>query len=330
MELRERRPEDTALPVRLFEIGYLVSQVRRRLLPISTDAQNAWATLGRYRQSVNEHTYENVMWRLIAKFRALAQGVRSDEQRMEADWRSCADFLELDVLPNLHPLRGLLLSRWAMKGIANDDRIAWHDIVNGAGPKRLDELTIRIHAVLGQLQGAEGTAVSVAALVDELQWWNRIFLTARARPGITEQGAFLTEVIKKCPVDVVEVLHGEFDEKVIDIDDKAASGHVFCSDDLVQDVLSHLRMNAEQDHRLPGATPSFAVEVRLAADDDLVHVLVRNTGSTTDTGGRTGGGRGLQTLRDELEAFGARLDPVPVDRPWTFGIELTARRWRMR
>lgn len=315
----------------LSDIRYLISHARRRLLPVPIDKQSAWAGLRNYRRSVDEHTYENIMFLVIGTIDYLAKGVPADRRAISDDWRRCANFLTLDVLPNLVPLREYLLSRQVLSGLTGADVSRWEDVVKGGGAQRVDSITNNIESIL---DSADGSEVSVGTLLADLRWWDRHFLTAIVEPGVSDKGAFLTEIVQKCPADPVAALKHVFADTKVVVDRgreqvPASSLLAFCTDDLLREAFGHVRVNAEKYHRTDGADElEFEIVVRVPEDrPGQIAVSIRNTNSVPGTQGR---GRGLRTLRDRLKAFDARLETIDdVAPPWSFGVLITLERWRM-
>ena len=85
-------------------------------------------------------------------------------------------------------------------------------------------------------------------------------------------------------------------------------------------------MNAAKVHRVEGGEQRIEVAVEIR-DPGFVTVSVRNDDSRPS---RRGGGRGLSSLKDELAAFGGRIQPVDPPPEWaTFCVEVTFERWRL-
>jgi hypothetical protein len=208
-------------------------------------------------------------------------------------------------------------------------------VVKGAGAARLDDLTIRIQNVLADLDSTVDAPISVSELIDELRWWHRFCLTARIEPAVSNKGAFLTEIVKKCPCDATKIILDEFPEtepKILFTDLQAGMvPPVFCPEDLLRDLVSHIKLNAAEYYRIPGADQRFDITIRASGkQDEFVEISVLNTGSTATVPRGGSGGKGLRTISEELKAFGGRLHKIiDFTPPWTYGIRIYLERWRI-
>jgi len=63
----------------------------------------------------------------------------------------------------------------------------------------------------------------------------------------------------------------------------------------------------------------------LKPDEDALRLELLNTASSP---ARESGGRGLTSLKADMEAFGAYLDVLPVEAPWTYGVSLLLPLWK--
>jgi orotate phosphoribosyltransferase-like protein len=339
-ELREspRTAAAWAGSVPLEEVRYLISVGRRALQSPSRDPQRAWDDLRRYRLSVKEHQFDAAMWRLQVTLDNRTRGfILRDPQSARQDWRKCADFLATEVLPNLESVGRLLLAPQVTNRLGHEDADRWAEVMNGRGGSRLDEITVRLNSVLSASPTDDPSMAgdSTESLIVELQWWSRFFLAAHADPGRSREGAFLTEVVRECPTRLFDVLHGVFEGTDYDLHSEGVTDdeslQVFCTDTLMRDVFSHIRMNAELTHRVRKHRGSaddrqrFLITVREADAGHLV-VAVRNTHSAVSG---QGGQKGLGVMASGLSGFGATIAVLDgVERPWTFGVAVSLERWR--
>jgi orotate phosphoribosyltransferase len=334
-----RRPVAEMAPISLSEVRYLISHGRRILQPVPTDPQGAWATLRSYRQKVIDHNYDNPMWRLLQTLRNLGRGVRpeSPEKALD-DWRRCSDVLTLRVMPSVRLLRLPLLSTRITSRLLPDDAIRWEQVLNGNGPRDLDKIDIQLNVVLDHREASPPAAPhSVEELHTDLSFWNRFFLGTHPQPG-KPNAALLIEIVERCPVELFEVIESAFEDAKYEVQGMDAPGirrtRVFATADLLNDVFTHIRRNAEETHRTPSdaASPAtstgqrFFIDVRIA-ERDRITVAVRNTCSAASI---TSGGKGLEALAAELSGFGAYLEPEAITAPdLTYGIRVNLERWRM-
>jgi hypothetical protein len=319
---------DLTLP----DIRYVISHGRRTLQPVPTDPQSAWAALSGYRQSIKAHV-DNAMWRLLADLGFLERRrLLHNPARLVADWRSCSETLALDVFPNVKFLRHVLTSPRVVRRLTPDDRQRWEQVINGDGLRELDQTTARIQRLVAGLEaGGDSVDFSVEQLDADLRWWNRFFLATHAEPSVSNAGAFLVEIVRRCPADLRAAIAEAFvdDECEIEIADPGfrASIPVFCDGVLLANALTHIRRNAVETYRATAEeAPVFHIKIDGLDRDELV-VVIRNTASAPST---RGAGNGLRSLGSDLHDFGGRIEPVPdVPLPWTYGVSLTLQRWRM-
>jgi hypothetical protein len=317
------------------EIRYLVSHGRRALQPAPTDPQGAWDALGLYWMSVSEHSHDAAMWRLEIMLTNLARGAPPRKpDLLRKDWQRCKDFLLLEVMPNVRSLHSLLVSHRATQELTSEEAIQWHQIVSGDGPRQLDQISIMLDAILTDAGARSTNDEQVEVLATQLGWWNRFFLATHVDPGESDRSAFLTEIIRRCPVNVIEAVRDVFEHSDHDIHAPRTDGDdmallAFCTSDLLRDVLTHVRSNAEITHRASDEPQQFLIVVTVVSrnlEDDVIRICVFNTGSAPS---KRGGKKGMTALREELKAFSATLETIEFEPPWTFGVSVTVERWRM-
>ncbi|KAB1913584.1 STAS domain-containing protein [Micromonospora sp. AMSO31t] len=301
-------------------VRYVLSHGQRTVAPEPADRQTAWAALREHRRSVADHDYENAMWRVIQTVTLIGRGRRPEDlDGMREDWEVCSNFLNLDVLPNIHLLRNALLTRDTALRLGRDDADRFAEVVNAApGRSALDETTVQLDALIDRVRASVGRAPhDVDQLLRDLQWWYDFFLPA--------SGAGIHKVVDRCPTDLLRILRNTFPDQQA----QAAPEEqlpVFCSERIVKDVFTHIQMNAVKVHRVGDGDQRIEVIVE---DRSAGHVTVsvRNDGSRPT--GR-GGGRGLSSLADELAAFGAHLQPARPAVDWaSYCVEVTFERWRL-
>jgi hypothetical protein len=337
-------PGADSAPISLPDVQYLISHSRRKLQPVPKDPQGAWAVLRTYRQKVVEHNYDNPMWRLLQTLSNLRRGVPPESpEEASDDWRRCRDVLTFHVLPSIRLLRHPLLSSRITSRLSPDDKVKWEQVVNGNGVRELDQIEIDLNTALYHPSSPPRTAEhSVEDLRTNLSWWNRFFLGTHPEPG-KAHAALLIEIVERCPVEFFDVVESVFADADWESVPAATSdgptirrARVFATANLLNDVFTHIRRNAEETHRLlsndTGAATRipvaqrFSVEVR-EDEGEYIRVTVRNTGSEGSGSGRR---KGLATLAAELEAFGGRLeDEKAPPPPYTYGIDVFLERWRM-
>jgi hypothetical protein len=312
------------------DIRYLGSLVRRRLNTGPDDPQSAWALLLRHLTSVREHKYDQTVWRLRVHLDGLALGlVPNDPEMVIDDWFRCSDSLATEVLPNLQPLGRILLSKRIIDPLPGRDEERWAQVVRGRWPELLDDITMRLRKVFVGSGGVFNRRGEGELLLDDIEWWNRFFFSAPSHEDRPLRDAVLVDLLKRCPASIHDVVEHAFvgsDHmmKYVDISDPH-SVRVFCTSSLLSDALSHIRLNAEVKHRIPGTAQAFMISVSEVGAHS-VKITVRNSASQARGSAE---GRGLAVHRGELARFGGDLATVAVDPPWTYGVSLTLERWRM-
>ncbi|AXO36972.1 hypothetical protein MicB006_4709 [Micromonospora sp. B006] len=302
-------------------VRYVLSHGQRTVAPEPADPQTAWAALRGNRRSVADHDYENAMWRVIQNVTLVGRGrLPEDLDGIREDWAVCSNFLNLDVLPNIYLLRNALLTRDTAAGLSRDDADRFAEVVNTAfGRSAVDETTVQLDALVDRARASVGRAPhDVDQLLRDLQWWHDFFLPAT--------GAGIHQVVDRCPTDLMRVLRSTFPDHQVLLPAGERHFQVFCTRRLVKDVFTHIHMNAAKVHRVEGGEQRIEVAVEIR-DPGFVTVSVRNDSSRPS---RRGGGRGLSSLKDELAAFGGRIQPVDPPAEWaTFCVEVTFERWRL-
>jgi hypothetical protein len=331
-DLRERPPRGgpDPEPAGVQEVRYLISHGRRTLQPAPVDPQGAWEALRRYRISViGLHSPDNAMWRLLNTLGNIGRGLRPTRpDDVRDDWMQCSEFLIFNVLPNVELLREHLLGRSTLIHLSPDDGSRWDSVVNGDGRRQLDNILIRLDDLLTRVEASEASIrYSLDELVGELNWWNRFFLATHVG-GRGNAGAFLTEVVNKCPTPLVEVVEAEFSqtERTIVVEPGLTDVDVFCTVALLRDVFTHIKRNAQDTHCIPDRVPRFQIDIS-ASGHQHIDVTVWNTDSEPRPGGRNG----LSSLHTELQPFdGALRDPAgPCVPPFTYGKTIRLVRWRI-
>lgn len=319
-EMRERSGEGYG-DVSLFDIRYLISHARRRLLPTPTDKQSAWDVLRAHWLLVDEHYYETKIFPVIANIPYLSKGVTADREAIKERWHECAESLTRDVLPNLAPLRALLLSPWVVRHLTDESADRWEDVIKGRGQQVLDDITIRMESVLANPEPA-----AIDTLMVDLRWWDRFFLAKHVDPGVSDERAFLSEIVRRCPADPIAAVEDVFASanpriKCADV----LRSRVFCDNHLLRDILIHVRTNAESRHRTPGVDQRF--EICLVGERERIEISILNTGSHPGTKAE---GKGLRVLAEKLAFFEGRLARInDTTPPWSYGVLISLERWRM-
>jgi hypothetical protein len=227
-------------------------------------------------------------------------------------------------MPNVEPLREILLSKTVLSDMSREDAIRWEEALSVDGPRAVDETTVRVDDLVERIKmGGRPGSGQTEALLTDLRWWLRFVLESHT--------ALLQKVIGRGPVDIVGFIRQFFSGPDDTIDDHhLLSEHrdaflVFCTDRLIDHVFAHIRVNATVSHRIAGANQRFLVDFHQPARDKMA-VTVRNSGSTRDS---TGGGKGLETLEHRLARFGGSIRETETALPWTFAITVELDRWRM-
>lgn len=317
--------EELADVVDIATVRYLLSHGRRALLPFPSDPQGAWAALRRHWRSIEDHHYQNAIWRVLVSVDLLGHGGRPpDLESIREDWAFCSDFLLRDVLPHLHFLGDYFRGAIPTEMMDHDDVAHWEKVLSGDGPQDLDDITLRLDALLDRLRAEDRPHMfPLDGLDADLDWWNRFLLS------VSDPSVLLVRTLRSCPADVVATLKGVFPPDTIwsftstgQMPDKM---WVFCPSSLLKDFFTHVVINATQTHRSGDEQPKFEVTLSAGSADPVI-VTVWNTASEPSD---AGGGNGLRATEAALSEFGAVLHrPAPV-APWTFGISVTLQPWRM-
>ncbi len=330
VELQDRlRDKDSAATVAsefvtLPLIRYLLSHARRPLQVRPEDPQAAWSALRHEMNSV-AHDFANQVWLVRTGIELAAEGGEiGDLDEIRNSWTICANYLHQTALPNVEPLRDILLSKTVLGDMSREEAVRWEETLSAEGGRAVDETTVRIDDIVDKVKmGAPPGPDEVDAVLADLEWWPRFVLDP--------QRAILQKVITRGPIDVMRIVRTFFQGPADTIDDdRLASEHrdglfAFCTSRLINDVLSHIRINAEITHRVAGSEQRFLV-VLDQPHPDRVTVTVRNTGSTRES---PGGGKGLETLEHRLARFGGTIEEAEVEPPWTYAITVGLDRWRM-
>jgi hypothetical protein len=144
-----------------------------------------------------------------------------------------------------------------------------------------------------------------------------------------QQEPKLLDIIGRCPIEVQPVIEETFRHTtyriVYDNALEDSSMTVFCTYGLLADTLTHILRNAEGKHRAAGAEQEFLIKLT-GNDDGSLTVTVLNNGSLSAASSGSPGG--ISVLSADLALFAGRLEQVPADGKWTYGIALTVQRWR--
>ena len=311
------------------DIKFVAAAARLKLPSSSGGSQDAWAALSRHRESVKEHTYDQPMWRLLVCMDNLKNEISIGEPHEALqDWLDCSDGLARDVLPNLPSLSKYLMSERVTRHFSYWDTARWSEVVAGGGARLVADMTVRLSRIFGRPPERIAADPQLVELTADLEWWSRFFFTSSIISEDVRRDPILLDVIRRCPIEVHPVIEEIFSgtayqitfENVVD----DSSTPVFCTHGLLADTMTHIRRNAEDKHRIAGAMQDFLINV--TGDADRLTITVLNTGSRPS---RSSEGRGgLSVLNADLSLFGARLDPVPADPEWTYGVSLTVQRWK--
>jgi orotate phosphoribosyltransferase len=323
---RTAKPDKRLYYLTRSELHYLISHGRRILQPAPTDAQWSWEALRNYWMSVRDHGFDAPIWRVEAALRNLGMGVSPREpESVREDWRTCSEFIGSDVLPYMKPLHGFLTSERVVRVLKADDAERWTHIANGNASYELDRLTATLDTLL---TGSFADPAALGNLTGDVRWWSQFFLAARASASQPGESAFLVELVKRCPAALLGPIQDTFSDVHLDAEgvDDLESLRVFCTEPILRDLLTHIRMNAET-HRSEAGDQRFLIRVGLD-DDEKVQISVYNS-HTEPSEPSEEGGKGLPKLESELAWFGGAIQaPIPVEPPWTYGAAISLELWR--
>ncbi|GAB1690587.1 hypothetical protein [Krasilnikovia sp. M28-CT-15] len=321
---KDQAPRISSDFVTLPLIRYLLSHARRPLRKRPTDAQAAWFTLRHEMKSVS-HDYQNYVWHIHEGVELAARGgTVGNVDEMRELWQTCERYLHETVLPNVEPLRQILLSKIVLADMSAEDAARWEQSLSVGGDKMIDETTVYIDDIISEIKsGARPSADKSRELLANLKWWLRFVL---------EPKGLLPRVIGRGPINVIKYIDDFFPppaefvtEDRFNLSGPRSTKLVFCTNRLITDTFTHIRINAEVTHRIRDAVPRFQVELT-QPHPERITVTVRNSGSKRDT---PGGGTGLETLRHRLARFGGTLKEVPAGKGWTYAVAVELDVWRM-
>jgi hypothetical protein len=317
-----RQDPTEQLFLRLPLVRYVTSYAMRSQQPPPTDVQSAWAAL-RDEFKAAGHDYANRAWmvRSDIEFAEAGDDV-TDLGGIRDGWSSCANFLLDRILPNLRPLRQILLSRAVRGDIPGELGVRWEQTVQVEGDKLVDDTTVRIDDYVEWLRRSGRTdAVLARTLFADLEWWSRFAL---------DDDGILPSLIHRAPVDALEVVRRRFAGDDIELDDSRLSDaapegfQAFCTDRLLNDIVSHILMNAQRTHRIEGIPQRILVELDLTATSQLI-ITVFNDASTRES---VGNRSGLDAVGHRLERFGGEIYEVEPKEDWTFAVAIRLEKWR--
>jgi hypothetical protein len=309
--------------LRLPLVRYVTSYAMRSQHQPPTDIQSAWAALAARFQDAG-HDYANRAWmvRSDIEFAEAGEDV-TDPEGIRDGWSSCANYLLDRILPNLRPLRQILLSRAVRGDIPGELGVRWEQTVQAEGGKLVDDTTVRIDDYVDWLRrGGRTDAALARSLFADLEWWTRFAL---------DDDGILPNLIRRAPVDALDVVRRRFIGPRIELDENrlpetSREGFLaFCTDRLLNDIVSHILMNAQRTHRIEGIPQRILVELDLSATGQLV-ITVFNDASTRES---VGNRSGLDAVGHRLERFGGAIDEVEPGEGWTFAVAIRLEKWRV-
>jgi hypothetical protein len=313
------------------ELAYLSGVAnRKRGLP-SNSPQRAWSELKTFCDAVKRHRYDQAMWRLQRRLENLEKGMLpASPASAYSDWEYCSIALDENVLSNLSLVRAALTSDENIDRtlLSRDDRRRWHELIDGAGRQRLNEISVAVGHVFLSAKPMSIPREELEDLRDTLERWSSFFFYSSKRSDTADRSSLLTHIVDNCPTSplraVKEIFEGSFWELEVKGIPNADAVQVFCSSSVLANALSHIQMNAEVTHRQEGETPRFLVQV--IARDEAVEINVINNASNRET---KGGGRGLGGIAQSLANFGAFLKPIDtLSAEWTYGVKIVLERWK--
>jgi hypothetical protein len=188
-------------------LRYLSSVARRKVHVVPSSPKAAWAALRRHLLSVQGHRYDPYLWRLRLRLENLGRGLLpSDTQAAIEDWMACTEALSVEVLVNLLPLERILLSRRVTDQLSAEDVARWERVIQGNGPRLLDEMTSRLGTVFTSGQGAVDAAREAALVSADADWWDRFFFSTRVDTDRGYRDAVLVSLLRQCPANVLDLL----------------------------------------------------------------------------------------------------------------------------
>lgn len=311
------------------QLRYLSSVARRKVHIVPSSPKAAWVALRRHLLSVQGHKYDPYIWRLRLRLENLGRGLLpNDTQAAIEDWIACTEALSMEVLVNLMPLERILLSKRVTDQLSSEDAVRWEQVIRGNGPRLLDDMTSRLRTIFKSGHQAVDSAREAASVSADADWWDRFFFSTRADVDRAYRDAVLVSLLRQCPANVLELLDEMFDGtdhemKFINVlDDRSILA--FCSSPLLADVFAHIRMNAEQSHRLADSDQRLEISLSRTAQGAL-KIFILNSGSDSSVG--LGSGQSLGILNSEMQNFGAELMPIDVEHPWTYGVAIKLQDW---
>jgi hypothetical protein len=327
--LEEQRAarDSAAAEDHLHTVRSLLAIADYRILSKPQGPQAAWERLGEdLVRPVVRHSLEAglLLVRSFVEDIERVQPTPESAMAAEADWDKCARQLQERALANLPPLREILEGDFVSDWLGGRDQ---RRLLTLARPDvgELRTVTDRLHTLArGPWRPGDPSWQAVRReLLDRINWWNRIFLAAHLADS--KLPALLVELIQSAPSrpgPCVAKLLDSYRAKATISGTEYDQTDVFCPDKLLDQIVAHLLENIAK-HRVREAVCRLHVEYK-QPDQDIMHMVVRNSGTATCTPP----GRGLKALNDKLRPFGGSLSGQPLnENGWTFAALVALPLW---
>jgi adenine/guanine phosphoribosyltransferase-like PRPP-binding protein len=326
----ERKRTDSAATLteeHLISVRRLLTDADYVLLPKPADEQAAWERLREdLVRPVVRHSFEPDLL-LVRSFVEDIEAVEpSPEEVREANrqWGTCVQQLQERVLVNLPPLLEILSGDFVSDLLGRREQTRLVSLTR-SGVGELGMMTDRLHALAqGPWRPTDPAWKALRReLLDQINWWNRMFLTTHATDNTR---ALLVELIGSAPARpqwcVKKLLKAKQEQATIRTPENGQVD-VFCPERLLDQILAHLLENVEK-HRVKNAFCQLEIE-HLRPDRGIVQMVVRNSGTAPSAQP----GHGLKALSDKLRPFGGKLTGQDLaEGEWTFAAVATLPLWR--
>jgi len=346
---RNRLPNDgTSLDFR-FTVEGLRRQdefIRQLQLHLDTSPRAAWRGLRiEYLIPLEKHisvvsSFNKVLSDLSLPTKVIQADAANIILRMVDNWNRCAWFLTASVFPYLPRLKTIVTSSYYMSILSPEERLLMHRLTTPVAPLALNtvnDLLNRFALRPADLADRELRRRCYAA-VDA---WG-ILALSKLTDADDPRGAKLMRIVKSCPSSIAEAIRStasdfsKRSEKLASISNvrQAHEGTlfddqlVFCDRTVLEATFAHIFENALADERRRDrAIPvDFKMLIR-RPDPSRIQIVVVNTNTITSTIG----GRGLETMREGLRAFGGDLSYGPTEEaPFTFEVTVTLVLWETK
>jgi adenine/guanine phosphoribosyltransferase-like PRPP-binding protein len=332
LEERSAETGEASADEHLYVVRNLLTIADYRILSNPRDPQAAWERLREdLVRPVIRHRLEAELL-IVRSFVEDCEWVEPSREAARgavADWDTCARQLEERALANLPPLRDILGGDFVADQLGHRDQRRLLSLAR-PGVAELRAVTDRLHALTHDpwRPADPSWQTGQRELLDRLNWWNRIFLAAHVSDQ--ERPALLVELVGSAPVELgagLDKLLAAHQAQATVQGPEHGAVEVFCSEKLLDQVLSHLLENIDK-HRAEDIEGPGRLEVEyLPPGQDTVQMVVRNSGTRP----ASRAGRGLRALDEKLRPFGGSLTSQALTEDdaggWTFAVTVTLPLW---